>query len=347
MEDHKINVAVIGVGYWGPNLVRNFLDINEVGKVFIFDLDQQRSELLKKKFSNVEVANTFNEILVNPEIKAAIIATPVNKHFESACQCLLAGKHVFVEKPLAQTSSECELLVRFAKEKGVQLMVGHLLEYKPSIKQIKEKIEKGEMGNILYVSASRLNLGLIRSDVSVLWDSAVHDVYTINYILGKLPKRVSAAGAKYPAYTGVNLDTVAFLVLDYGDNILAHIHINWLSPYKYRKLTISGTKKMILYDDIDLIDPIRIYDVGIELQHDNLGAPDLTYRVGDTILPKISTEEALKLECEHFIGSVFNNKKPQSDGIVGLNTVKIIEAAEDSMRNESKFVEIKYQNVVQ
>lgn len=341
-NEQKISVAVIGVGYWGPNLVRNLLDIENVGKVFVFDLNSRKSELLKKKFPNLEVVYNFSEVIFNTEIKAIVVATPANKHFEIAKQCLLAGKNVLVEKPLAQNSAECAELVKLAEEKNVRLMVGHLLEYKPSIKQIKEKIEKGEMGNILYISASRLNLGLIRNDVSVLWDSAVHDIYTINYILGKLPKRISAVGAKYPAYTGVNLDTVAFLVLDYGDNILAHIHINWLSPYKYRKMTISGTKKMILYDDIDLVEPIRIYDVGVEPQQENLGAPDLTYRVGDTIIPNVSTKEALKSECEHFIDCAINNKKPQSDGVEGLNTVKIIEAADESMRNESKFVEIKY-----
>jgi predicted dehydrogenase len=342
-NEQKISVAVIGVGYWGPNLVRNLLDINEVGKVFVFDLNLRRSEALKKKFSNLAVAYTFNEILSNPEIKATVVATPVNKHFEIAKQCLLAGKNVLVEKPLAQNSAECEALVKLAEEKNVKLMVGHLLEYKPSVVQIKNMVQKGDVGNMLYISASRLNLGLIRSDVSVLWDSAVHDIYTINFILGKLPKRVSAVGAKYPEYTGVNLDTVAFLVLDYGDNVLAHIHINWLSPYKYRKMTISGTKKMVLYDDIDLIEPIRIYDVGVEPQDENLGAPDLTYRVGDTIIPNVPNKEALRAECEHFIDCVINNKKPQSDGVEGLNTVKIIESAEESMRNESKFIEIKYQ----
>ena len=338
----KISVAVIGVGYWGPNLVRNLLDIESVGKVFVFDLNPSRSESLKKKFPNLEVSYTFNEILSNPEIKATVIATPVNKHFEIAKQCLLAGKNVLVEKPLAQNSAECMELVRLAEEKNVRLMAGHLLEYKPAISQIRDMVKRGDIGNMLYISASRLNLGLIRSDVSVLWDSAVHDIYTINFVLGKMPKRVSAVSAKYPAYTGVNLDTVAFLVLDYGDNVLAHIHINWLSPYKYRKMTISGTKKMILYDDVDLVEPIRIYDVGVEPQQENLGAPDLTYRVGDTIIPKVSNKEALRVECEHFIDCAVNNKKPQSDGMEGLQAVKIIEAAEESIRNESKFIEIKY-----
>lgn len=338
----KVNIAVIGVGYWGPNLVRNFFEIPEVGRVFVYDLDFKRLELMKQKFPQVEIASSIENILNNPEIHAVSVATPVNKHFEVVEKCLRAGKHVIVEKPLAQSSRECEELIRIAKENNRKLMVGHIMEYKPAIREIKNYIERGELGDILYIDASRLNLGLIRGDVSVLWDAAVHDIYTLNYILGKRPISVSAIGEKYSKHTGVNLESLAYLVLNYGDGLLAHVHLNWLSPIKKREMMICGSKKMLTFDDVSLTEPIRIYDRGVEPKNERINFPDLNYRVGDTLIPRIKMDEPLRTECEHFIDCVMNNKEPQSDGIAGLITVKVLETAEKSLKANSQFIYIDY-----
>lgn len=337
MEDNlKLNVAIIGVGYWGPNFVRNLIEIDNIGKISVCDLNTERLSNIKKKFPFVETVSNLGAILDNNDIKAVFVITPVNAHFSVAEKCLLAGKNVFVEKPLARSSEECKKLIQIAEEKNKVLMVGHIMEYKPEIRKIRDFISKNELGDILYLDATRLNLGLIRSDVSVLWDSAVHDIYTLNFILGKYPKRISAVGEKFSDYTKVNLECVGFLSLDYGDGILAHVHINWISPLKVRKMMVCGTKKMLTYDDINLIEPLKVYDKGVE--------DDLSYRSGDTLIPRVENKEPLRAECEHFIDCVLDNKKPQSDGVSGLATVKIIEAAEESMRSQSKFIDINYDN---
>ncbi|NQU83219.1 MAG: Gfo/Idh/MocA family oxidoreductase [Parcubacteria group bacterium] len=332
--NQKISVAIIGVGYWGPNFVRNLSEMEQIGDIFVYDLDSTRVEAIKKKYPDIKNVGSFEEILSNPDITAAFVITPVNRHFEVAKKLLLANKHVFVEKPLAQNSIECEILINLSREKNKALMVGHIMEYKPAIRKIREHVLRGDFGNILYLDAVRINLGLIRGDVSVIWDAGVHDIYTLNFILNKKPVRVSAVGAKYPEHTNVDLESVAFLTLDYGNNLLAHIHINWLSPVKMRKMMICGTKKMLTYDDVDAIEPLKIYDKGLE--------DDLSYRSGDTFIPKIENEEPLRNECEHFIYCALNNTKPQSDGHSGLVTVKVLEAAEESLKNQSRFVDINY-----
>lgn len=325
----QINIGVIGLGYWGPNLARTFFELDESFLHMCADVDESQLEKIKAQYPTVNTTTNIDEVLKNPEIDAVIIAASAVTHYELAKKTLLAGKHAFVEKPLALRAVEAEELVSLAKKTGKVLMVGHLLEYHPGVRAIKSYIDRGEIGEVSYLYAQRLNLGKIRKDENCLWSLAPHDIAVILYLLGKEPKSVVAVGE---CYLQKCIEDVVFLTLRFPKQIMANIHISWLDPHKVRKLTIVGTKKMIVFDDMESMEKIRIYDKGVGPPHYYRSyGEDLTLRFGDISIPHIEMAEPLRLECFHFLDCVRNGKKPLSSGEDGLRVVKILEAAQKSM----------------
>lgn len=324
-----VKLAVIGYGYWGPNLVRNFKAIKNVEVALCCDLIEENLLKFKNQYPTIKTSDNCSEVFNDSNIDAIVIASSAATHYELAKQALKSNKHVFVEKPLALSSREAEELVRLADEKNRVLMVGHLLKYHPAVDQIKGYIKNGEIGKINYLYSQRLNLGKIRKDENSLWSLAPHDISVILYLLEEEPIEVSAVGE---FYLRDGVEDVIFCSLKFPDNILAHIHVSWLDPHKVRKLTIVGDKKMIVFDDMQSSEKIWIYDKGVEAgaEYKSYGE-DLTLRFGDIVVPKVNMVEPLRVECEHFIGCIEERKTPRSDGRDGLRVVKVLEAAQESL----------------
>lgn len=329
IESKKAKVAVIGLGYWGPNLARTFFELDGSFLHTCADVDESQLKKIQIQYPTVNTTTNIEEILRNPEIDAVVIATSAVTHYELAKKTLLASKHAFVEKPLALRATEAEELIRLTKKVGRVLMVGHLLEYHPAVRAIKSYIDQGEIGEISYLYAQRLNLGKIRKDENCLWSLAPHDISVILYLLEKEPQSVVAVGE---CYLQKCIEDVVFLTLRFPNQIMTSIHISWLDPHKVRKLTIVGTKKMIVFDDMKSMEKIRIYDKGAGPPQDYRSyGEDLTLRFGDISIPHIEMAEPLKLECLHFLDCIRNGKIPLSSGEDGLRVVKVLEAAQKSM----------------
>lgn len=325
----QVIISLIGVGYWGSNLARILYEFDGSFLHTCADVDQSRLEKIKTQYPTVNTTTNVEEILQNPEIEAVVIATLAVSHYELAKMSLLAGKHTFVEKPLALRAKEAEELVKLAKKTGKALMVGHLLEYHPGVRAVKSLIDIGEIGQVSYLYSQRLNLGKIRQDENCLWSLAPHDISIILYILGQEPESVSAVGE---CYLQKGIEDVVFLTMRFPKEIMANIHISWLDPHKVRKLTIVGTKKMIVFDDMESAEKIRIYDkgAGVPLDHRSY-RDDVTLRFGDISIPHIEMTEPLRLECLHFIDCVRSGKTPLSSGESGLRVVKVLEATQKSI----------------
>jgi len=337
----KVNIGVIGFGYWGPNLVRNFASLPNARVRYIADLSESRRRHAEGLYAGaVEVTPDYRRLLDAPDVAAVCIATPVRTHFGLGKEALEAGKHVFVEKPLTASVAEAEELVALAEAKGRVFMVGHVFEYNPAVNKLKELIHGGELGRVLYVAAARLNLGPFREDVNVLWDLASHDVSILNYLLWRAPKAVCATGTCQltPA-----IEDVAFVSLFYPDNVIAHCHVSWLDPCKIRRVTIVGDKKMAVYDDLSTAEPVKIYDRRFARQPylDTFGEFRLFCASGDIFSPKVDAAEPLKIECADFVGAVQSGRKPRSDGASGLRVVRVLEAAEKSLRHQGARVVIE------
>ena len=335
-----INIATIGCGYWGPNLVRNLSEIEGANIAAICDIDKNKLNSLKKSYPNIKIAtDNYKDILNNKEIDAVVVATPAITHYKIANECLLAGKHVLVEKPLAHNSKDAEELVKTAKEKKKILMVGHTFEYNPVVAKIKEYIKNGDIGKVYYIDCTRVNLGQIRDDVNVVWNLAPHDISVILYWLEPKEAKVSCKGI---AHIRQGIEDVAYLTLELQNSIFVNIHVSWLDPVKTRKMTIVGSKKMILYDDLDSEAKIKIYDKGVDFKADPYayGAFQLKLRAGDILIPKIESSEPLRNECEHFIECIKKNKTPRTDGLNGLRVVKVLEAAQESLKNNGASIKV-------
>jgi len=334
-----INVAVIGCGYWGPNLIRNFNSITECKIKMCCDVNSKRLSKMKQLYPEIEITKDYKDILAADEIDAVAIATPVRSHAELAQNCLKANKHILVEKPITASVDECKELIRLAKEKQKILMVGHTFVYTASVKKMREIIESGELGEILYISSERLNLGLFQDDINVIWDLAPHDISIILYLLKKIPISVNAQGK---AHYKKNIEDVAWVSLNFGDNLVAFLHNSWLDPYKIRKMTIVGSKKMLVYNDIDPNEKIKIFDKGIKVPpyYDTFAEFHFSYRYGDIYSPRIEEFEPLGKECQHFIDCIQKNQRPLSDGYDGLKVVAILEAASESLKNAGKSIPI-------
>ncbi len=336
-----MNIAVIGYGYWGPNLVRNFSWLEDTHVKYVCDLDENRLEKVHALFPNVEITTTdYQQILDDPEIAAVAVATPVKTHYPLARAALEAGKHVLIEKPMTDKASDAAKLNELARKMNRIIMVDHTFLYTGAVKKIKELVDSGQIGDIYYFDSVRVNLGLFQNDVNVIWDLAPHDLSIMKYIIGKKPVSVSANGV---SHVKNNMENIAYLTVFYEDTTFAHFHINWLSPIKVRQILIGGSEKMIVYNDMENTEKIKVYDSGVEL---NSGDKDalyntlIQYRTGDMFAPKLDQTEALKSECQHFVDCINKGESPISDGEFGLEIVKILEAAQLSMKQKGENINL-------
>ena len=333
-----MKVAVIGTGYWGPNLIRNFLGLDEIEGVVACDLDEKRLAKMQKQFYGIETAANYAEVIERPDIDIVVISTPVSTHHEIAKRALTAGKHVFIEKPMTSSVAEAEELINIAEQKNLKLFVDHTFIYTGAVRKMKEIITSGRLGELYYFDSVRINLGLFQHDVNVIWDLAPHDLSIMDYLLQQQPKTVSAIGS---CHVGNDLEDIAYLTLEFENNLIAHFHVNWLAPVKIRKTLIGGTKSMIVYDDTETSEKVKIYDKGIDVTtregvYDTL----VQYRTGDMLSPKLDQEEALSVGTRHFIDCVMNGEKIMTDGHAGLNVVRILEASTLSMRDCGRMIEL-------
>jgi len=335
----EINIAVVGCGYWGPNLIRNFHSLPEVTIKAVSDVDTNRLDHMKDLYSDITTTTDYNDIIDDPGIDAVVIATPVHLHYKLAKKSLQAGKHTFIEKPMASSSSECTELVKLADEKKLQLMVGHTFIFTPAVRKIKEIIQSGELGEIYYISSQRLNLGLFQKDINVAWDLAPHDISIIIYILEQIPSSVNCQGK---ANVSSGIEDITNMTINFSDGGFATIQSSWLDPNKIRKMTFVGSKKMLVYDDTEPLEKIKIYDKRVDAPpyYDSFGEFQYSYHYGDMCAPYLKQLEPLKMECQHFIDCIKTGDTPESCGREGMKVVQILEASSESLKNGGKNVMI-------
>jgi predicted dehydrogenase len=328
-----IRIAVVGAGYWGPNLIRNFVTCPSTKLVAVCDKDRPRLDKVLGLYPGVDAVTDFDALLGRNDVDAVAIATPVRMHAPMARSALEAGKHVLVEKPLSASVPEGEGLVRLARQKNLTLMVDHTFIYSGPVRKIKELLDAGEIGQPYYIDSVRINLGLFQHDVNVVWDLAPHDLSILDHLVGRLPKSLSAFGACH-ADSEHDIEDVAYLNLDFGDGLLASFHVNWLSPVKVRHFIVGGSKKSIVYNDLEPAEKIKVYDRGITIN----GDPDIRrgvligYRTGDVWSPHVEQGEPLQRMVAHFAECIRQSKPPLSDGEAGLRVVRILEAAQRSIK---------------
>lgn len=333
-----VTVAVVGVGGWGKNLARNYYEIPDAKLKYICDLDQRKLEALSRQLAGTELTTDFDVLLDDDEVDAVVIATSAPTHYELCKRALQRGKDVYVEKPFVLEVGQAEELIGLADELERVLMVGHLLEYHPVVTTLRGLIEGGELGDVQYVYSQRLNLGTVREDENALWNFAPHDISSILYLLGKRPVNVSARGQ---SYLRRGIEDVVFLSLYFDDRTMAHIHVSWLDPHKIRKMTIVGNRKMAVFDDLEATEKLKIYDKGAAYStHYDTFAEYIGLRFGDITIPYIKVGEPLKHECGHFLECVRERRRPRSDGQDGLRVVKVLAAAERSLKAGGQPVDI-------
>ncbi len=324
-----MKIGVVGLGYWGPNLVRNFFATEGVTGVVCCDVEEQRLRKIKKTFTTAEVTTSFDSLLLRPEVTAIAIATPVSTHFSLAKQALRAGKHVLLEKPMTTRGDHARELIALAEEQGLTLMVDHTFVYTGAVRKIKEMIQRGEIGDILYFDSVRVNLGLFQHDTNVIWDLAPHDVAIMNHLIDREPVSVSAVGVSH--YNC--LEDVAYLTVHFADNLIAHFHVNWLSPVKVRRILLGGSKHMVVYDDMEPSEKVKVYNRGVEItEKESVYQTLVQYRMGDMYAPKIDQTEALSLLAAEFVDCIRSGRRPLTDGTAGYHVVRILEAADQSLR---------------
>jgi predicted dehydrogenase len=335
---------MIGVGYWGPNLIRNFSDLDDAQMVGCSDLSQERLNKIAKRYPTVKCTQNYEDLLADPEVDAVVIATPVSTHYPIAKAALLAGKHVMIEKPLADSSENALDLVETAERLGRILMVDHTFIYTSAVRKMRELIDSGELGDILYFDSIRVNLGLFQKDINVIWDLAPHDLSIMDFLLRAEPIAVSAIGA---SHAGNDIANIAYMTLRFPNNIIAHFHVNWLAPVKIRQTLLGCSKKMVVYDDVEPTDKIRVYDKGITVNGANgngNGSAEkryqamVGYRTGDVLIPKIDTTEALQRVAQEFVSSIIQNRAPLTDGVAGYRVVRYLEAAQRSLETNGREV---------
>ncbi|HLI43051.1 MAG TPA: Gfo/Idh/MocA family oxidoreductase [Acidimicrobiales bacterium] len=332
-------VAVAGLGYWGPLLVRNLASIPTCSEIVVFDLDDRRTKAVAAGFRGATGAASFEEILDDDEVAAVVVATPVASHVDLAERAIGAGKHVLVEKPLATSRADADHLIALATEAGVLLMAGHTFLYSPAVRLVSERIRSGEIGEPVYVHSSRVNLGIHRSDSSVLWDLGPHDLSILFEWLGESPARVSASGLS--SIPGREPD-VAFVYLEYRSGVIANLHLSWLAPTKLRRTMLVGTRKMIVYEDTNAEEPVKIYDKGVDLPDpESFGEHQIQYRTGDVVSPRVEAWEPLRKELEHFLERVGNGETPSEPEATAAAVVGVLEAAEESLRSGGAAVELE------
>lgn len=329
-----VGIGIIGYGYWGPNLLRNFYTAANTKVIAVSDARQERLDMVKKLYPSIHLITDSDELLANDEIDAIVIATPVFSHFDLAKQALLKGKHVLLEKPMTSTVAEAKELIALAKEKNLVLMVDHTFLYTSAVQKIKSLKESGEIGDLQYFDSTRINLGLFQSDINVLWDLAPHDISILLHLVDEKPVSVNATGI---SHTFNGLENIAYLTVNYASSFVAHFSCSWSSPVKIRTILVGGSKKMILFNDVEPTEKIKIYDTGVEVKEDEEKHKLLVdYRVGDVFIPKLANSEALGGMAKDFISAIAEGKSPVSDASLGLEVIKILEAAQLSIRNNGR-----------
>lgn len=334
-----IQIGIIGCGYWGPNLIRNFSELDDATVVACCDLSEERLKKIQKRHPAVLCTQHVEDVLRNPAIDAVVIATPVSTHYPIAREALERGKHVMIEKPLADSSEHALDLVERAERHGRILMVDHTFIYTSAVRKIRELIDNGELGDIHYFDSVRVNLGLFQKDINVTWDLAPHDLSIMDFLLRRDPIAITAVGA---SHAGNNIANMAYLTLTFPDNLLAHFHVNWLAPVKIRLTLIGGSRKMVVYDDVEPTEKVRIYDKGVvvngssEKRYQAL----INYRIGDVLIPKLDATEALQRVAQEFVSAISQSRPALTDGIAGYRVVRLLEAAQTSLDNGGRPVEL-------
>jgi predicted dehydrogenase len=336
-RDRAVNVALIGCGYWGPNLARNFYQLPNAQLVTCCDLDERKLEQMQRLYPT-RVTQDYGSVLADSSVEAVALATPAGSHHTLARAALLAGKHVFVEKPLTMSSAEAESLIDLAQQQSRVLMVGHVFQYNPAVLKIKELIDSGQIGQVYYLYSNRVNLGRVQSDVNALWNIAPHDVSISLYLLDVMPVEVSARGA---AYLNGRVEDVVFLAMQFPEGVMAHVQVSWLDPSKVRRMTVVGSERMIVYDDVASEGKVKIYDKGVYRKGDPIyGEFQYKLHSGDIYIPKIEMTEPLRNECAHFVECVLEGARPLTDGESGLRVVRVLEAAQESLKEGGQAVRI-------
>src|SRR5580704_1324356 len=335
----QIKIGVVGLGYWGPNLARNFRALPDCHLQMMCDVSEARLKHLTSLYPEVEGTTDFGHALNGAGLDAVVIATAVRFHYAMAKASLLAGKHTFIEKPMAASSEECEELIDIARRKGLVLMVGHTFLYSPVVRKIKEIVDSGDVGEIRYISARRLNLGLFQKDINVAWDLAPHDISIIQYIMGEQPVTINCRGS---AHVTPGIEDVTTMCLSFERQRTAIIHSSWLDPRKVREMTIVGSKRMIVYDDVMQQEKIKIFDARVERppHYDTFAEFHYAYHYGDVYAPYIKQEEPLKIECQHFLDCIKGGMLPLTSGLRGLELVRILEASTESLKRGGGPVEL-------
>ena len=330
-----IRIGVIGYGYWGPNVVRNVHSLDEGWVDAICDINPVALDRARHAYPTLQLTRDSSELVTSAHIDAIAVATPVWTHFELAKASLENGKHVFVEKPLASTAAQAEELIELAARKNLKIMVDHTFLFTGAVRKIRQLIDEGVLGNLYYYDSTRVNLGLFQHDVNVVWDLAPHDLSIVDYVIQEKPDAIIATGEKHLN----GFVDVAFMTVYFPGNIIAHINVNWLSPVKVRTTLIGGEKKMLVWNDLEADEKIKVYDKGVELTNGH-GVYELlvSYRSGDMWAPKVEPVEALRTELAYFLDCILNDKRPFNDGIAGLRVVKMLEAADQSLKERGKII---------
>ncbi|MEK0418031.1 MAG: hypothetical protein RI949_2037 [Pseudomonadota bacterium] len=334
-----IQVGVVGYGYWGPNLVRNFMETPGAQVKAVADLDSQKLALVNRRYPSVKTTNRIEDLLHDPWIDAIAIATPVSTHFDLGMQALKAGKHLWLEKPMTESVDKAQRLIEEADRRQRVLIVDHTFIYTDAVRKMGELVRNGDLGQVYYYDSTRVNLGLFQRDVSVICDLAVHDFSILDYLLQEHPAALSASGTNHFPGTPENL---AYVTLFYDSGTIGHANVSWLAPVKVRQILLGGSKKMLAYDDLEPSEKIKVYDKGVSFvaDPDQIREMRIGYRTGDMWAPKVAMTEALRVEGEHFVDCIENGKTPQTDGRLGLRVVELIEAAHRSMRQKGATCEL-------
>jgi predicted dehydrogenase len=334
----SLNIAIIGYGYWGPNLVRNFTNAVNSKVTHVVDFRPERLSLVNKMYPSIETTNNVDEIINSTKVDAVVIATPVFTHFELAKKALLNGKHVLLEKPMTSTVAEAIELIDLADKMGLLLMVDHTFLYTGAVRKMKELIERRELGTINYFDSTRINLGLFQPDVNVLWDLAPHDISILLFLINEKPLSVNATGV---SHTNNGIENIAYLTTNYSSNLLAHFNCSWSSPVKLRNTLVGGDKKMVLFNDLEPSEKLRVYDTGYNYKTDEEKNKLLVdYRTGDVYIPKLEMKEALLEMANDFVQSALNKKQPVSTSLLGLEVIKILEASQTSIKSNGKEIKL-------
>src|SRR6188768_1001821 len=334
-----IRIGVVGYGYWGPNLVRNFADVESARVTMVADLRSERLAQVARRYPGVRTTTEPGALIADPDVDAVVIATPVQHHFELAMAALRAGKHVLVEKPIASTAEQAQRMIDEARRGRLVLMVDHTFVYTGAVRKIRDLTRNGDLGDIYYYDSVRINLGLFQHDVNVVWDLAVHDLSIMDFVLQQQPAAVSATGFAHVAGSPEN---IAYMTMFFDTPLIAHVHVNWLAPVKIRRTLLGGSRRMVVFDDLEGSEKIKVYDSGISVDPspENVYQMLVGYRTGDMWAPKLSVTEALAVEAAHFADCVTRGARPKSDGEAGLRVVQLLEAATESMAHQGRLVNV-------